>query len=143
MVARMPQARDESAPYSYNGYVLPHRLRRAKSIRCMSGVKQTATSGEVLADGNERAQGLAYYELVSLVVSADNAVLRLPRIKSGAVNIRVAYRDLADNHWQGICADRSGRRSGLVSRRFGSVLYPSGSADIAAVRGISPPFRHR
>ncbi|HCR3993581.1 TPA: S9 family peptidase [Morganella morganii] len=99
MVARMPQA-DESAPYSYNGYVYRIRFEAGKEYPLYERRKTDSDQWEVLADGNERAQGLAYYELVSLVVSADNRRIAIAEDKVGRREYQVAYRDLADNHWQ-------------------------------------------
>lgn len=99
MVARMPQA-DESAPYSYNGYVYCTRFEAGKEYPLYERRKINSGQWEVLADGNERAQGLAYYELVSLAVSADNRRIAIAEDKVGRREYQVAYRDLTDNHWQ-------------------------------------------
>lgn len=99
MVARMPQA-DESAPYSYNGYVYRTRFEAGKEYPLYERRKINSGQWEVLADGNERAQGLAYYELVSLAVSADNRRIAIAEDKVGRREYQVAYRDLTDNHWQ-------------------------------------------
>lgn len=99
MVARMPQA-DESAPYSYNGYVYRTRFEADKEYPLYERRKINSGQWEVLADGNERAQGLAYYELVSLAVSADNRRIAIAEDKVGRREYQVAYRDLTDDHWQ-------------------------------------------
>ncbi|MEK8139211.1 S9 family peptidase [Morganella morganii] len=99
MVARMPQA-DESAPYSYNGYVYRTWFEAGKEYPLYERRKIISGQWEVLADGNERAQGLAYYELVSLAVSADNRRIAIAEDKVGRREYQVAYRDLTDNHWQ-------------------------------------------
>ncbi|WP_341263773.1 S9 family peptidase [Morganella morganii] len=99
MVARMPQA-DESAPYSYNGYVYRTWFEAGKEYPLYERRKINSGQWEVLADGNERAQGLAYYELVSLAVSADNRRIAIAEDKAGRREYQVAYRDLTDDHWQ-------------------------------------------
>lgn len=99
MVARMPQA-DESAPYSYNGYVYRTRFEADKEYPLYERRKINSGQWEVLADGNVRAQGLAYYELVSLAVSADNRRIAIAEDKVGRREYQVAYRDLTDDHWQ-------------------------------------------
>lgn len=99
MVARMPQA-DESAPYSYNGYVYRTWFEAGKEYPLYERRKINSDQWEVLADGNVRAQGLAYYELVSLAVSADNRRIAIAEDKVGRREYQVAYRDLTDNHWQ-------------------------------------------
>lgn len=99
MVARMPQA-DESAPYRYNGYDYRTRFEAGKEYPLYERRKINSDQWEVLADGNVRAQGLAYYELVSLAASADNRRIAIAEDKVGRREYQVAYRDLTDNHWQ-------------------------------------------
>ncbi|KJF76065.1 protease 2, partial [Morganella morganii] len=120
MVARMPQA-DESAPYRYNGYIYRTRFEAGKEYPLYERRKINSGQWEVLADGNERAQGLAYYELVSLAVSADNRRIAIAEDKVGRREYQVAYRDLTDDHWQeSVLTDVA---DDLVWSADGSVLF--------------------
>lgn len=120
MVARMPQA-DESAPYSYNGYVYRTRFEAGKEYPLYERRKINSSQWEVLADGNERAQGLAYYELVSLAVSADNRRIAIAEDKVGRREYQVAYRDLTNDHWQESVLTKVA--DDLVWSADGSVLF--------------------
>lgn len=99
MVARLPQA-DESAPYIYNGYVYRTRFDAGKEYPLYERRRVTDEDWELLVDGNERAQGLTYYELVSLAISEDNRRIAIAEDKLGRREYVVSYKNLTEEAWQ-------------------------------------------
>ncbi|WP_279050169.1 S9 family peptidase [Cedecea davisae] len=121
MVARM-SPENRSVPWQQNGYRYQDIHPAGKNYAVSQ--RQPVSGGQVwqtLVDGNQRAEGQAYYQLAGQVVSQDNRMMAIAEDTSGRRQYRLALRDLQSGKWlPDVIENTSGN---MVWSNDGSALF--------------------
>ncbi|CDG87849.1 protease II [Xenorhabdus bovienii str. feltiae Florida] len=100
MAGRMSKE-DQSAPYTYNGYVYRTVYEAGKDFPIYQRKPvDNSTDWQVMVDGNERAKGHKFYRVSGFAVTRDNKRIAVAEDTQGRRNYQVSFKNLGDGEWQ-------------------------------------------